>query len=146
MIFSSQCCSKFVIEKLPVPDGSRSNGTTKHKTYKQTYMNADLEKQLLAFYALPIGASLSAFCKGHTIPKSSFHRHFKESGLSNLQAMRKPLEMAKATIVSYFLELKKKLRKKDENGKRGQLLPHYTTGTRNRTDRETTGTDGRRYY
>jgi hypothetical protein len=103
MIFSSQCCSKFVIEKLPVPEGSRSISTLKQKTYKQTYTNADLEKQLLAVYAMPIGSSLSAFCKGHTIPKSSFHRHFKESGLSNLQALKKPVGMAKATLVPYFL-------------------------------------------
>jgi hypothetical protein len=52
---------------------------------------------------MPIGSSLSAFYKGHTIPKLSFHRHFKESGLSNLQALKKPVGMAKATLVPYFL-------------------------------------------
>jgi hypothetical protein len=102
LTYSTQCCSKFVIEKLPVTDGSSSTSGPKHKTYKQTYTNADLEKELLAFYAMPVGSSLSSFCKGHTIPKSTFHRHLKDSGLANLQALEKPLDMAKATLVPYF--------------------------------------------
>jgi hypothetical protein len=114
MKFSSQCCSKFVIEKIAEQNGSTKGGVNKIKTYKQTYTNADLEKQLLAFYAMQLGSSLSAFCKEHTIPKSSFHRHFKESGLSNLQAMEKPIEMAKATLVSYFLTMEKNTEKRTE--------------------------------
>jgi hypothetical protein len=112
--FTSPKCSKFVIEKLHGTVGSRSNAP-KQRTYKQTYTNADLEKQLLAFYAMEIGSSLSAFCKKSTIPKSTFHRHFKESGLSTLQALEKPLEIAKASLVPYFLEVEKNLGKRTES-------------------------------
>jgi hypothetical protein len=39
------------------------------------------------------------------IPKSSFHRHLNESGLANLQALKKPIDMAKATLIPYFSEI-----------------------------------------
>jgi hypothetical protein len=114
LTFSKQECSKFVIKKLPGTVGS-STSAQKQRTYKQTYTNADLEKQLLAYYAMEIGSSLSAFCKKNTIPKTTFHRHFKESGLSTLQALKKPLEMAKASLVPYFLDVEKNSGKRTES-------------------------------
>ena len=100
--------SKTVIEKI----GDGSTRTVRclpvRKSYKQTYSIADLEKQLLSFYEMEIGSSMSAFCKCHTtIPKSTFHRHFKESGLADLQAQEKHVDMAKATLGPYFIGMEK---------------------------------------
>ena len=104
----------------------------KKKSYKQTYSIADLEQQLLVFYAMPIGSNLTAFCRCNTtIPKSSFHHHFKESGLANLQAQQKSEAMAKATLIPVFHRNRKKHCEPDGIRKCGELIFNRSAGVIN---------------
>jgi hypothetical protein len=84
-----------------------SSAASKKETYCQTYTNADVKSDLLAFFQLPDHTSLSKFCQIHSlIPKTTFHRHFKDSGLVDIKSQGKPLEYARAAVEIYVNSLK----------------------------------------
>jgi hypothetical protein len=85
-----------------------SNAVVKKKVYKQSYSNNDIMKYLIMHYErqhIP-GHTMQSILLQTTIPKGSFIRHWKKSGLKALADLKKPVDLAKTALCSYLATVK----------------------------------------
>jgi hypothetical protein len=123
-IANRETMTTVLFEKLS-PDKVTTNVYNDKQVYCKDYTIASVVKDLVRFYELTPGISMSQFLGYHsTIPKSTFQRHYKDSLLKEMKEQKEPVAKARVAAAVYLAKL---LKKKSKRTKKASWTNRYLT-------------------
>jgi hypothetical protein len=97
------------------PDEATTNVRNDEQVYCKDYTISDVVKDLVTFYELAPGISMTQFLASHsTIPKTTFFRHYRDNKLFAMKKNQESLSKARVAAAVYLAQLLKKKSKRTE--------------------------------
>jgi 3-keto-L-gulonate-6-phosphate decarboxylase len=104
--------STVLFEKIS-PEKATTNACKDEQVYCKSYTISDVVKDLIRFYEMAPGISMTQFLGYHSsIPKTTFLRHYTDSLLRDMKKRNEPVARARITAGVYLANLLKKKSKR----------------------------------